>query len=51
MCENVENSPGTTALTMNSLYKDLIFKKPIGTPRKRKKKILNDETYVDVITN
>lgn len=50
MCESVENSPGTKALeTMNSLHKDLVFKKPLGTARKRNKKILDDEMYVEEI--
>lgn len=49
MCESVENSPGTKALeTMNTLHKDLVFKKPLGTARKKNKKILDDEMYVEV---
>lgn len=52
MCESVENSPGTKALeTMNNLHKDLVFKKPLGTARKKKKKILDDEMYVEVIVD
>lgn len=49
MYDGVESTPGTKALeTMNSLHKDLVFKKPLGTARKRKKTILDDETYVEV---
>lgn len=51
MGESVENSPGRKAIeTMNSLHKDLVFKRPIGTARKRKKKVLDDESYVEVRT-
>lgn len=41
----MENSPGST---IESVKKDLVFKIPVGTARKRKKKILDDETYVEV---
>ncbi|XP_057657921.1 splicing factor ESS-2 homolog isoform X2 [Diorhabda carinulata] len=53
MSETPENSPGRKAIeTMGIIHKDLVFKKPIGTAKKRKKKkILNEETYVEEISN
>lgn len=45
----MENSPGRKAINgMNNIYKDIVFKIPVATVRKRKKKILDDESYVEV---
>ncbi|KAG5872697.1 hypothetical protein JTB14_026977 [Gonioctena quinquepunctata] len=51
MCDNIENSPGQKAMEiMGTLCKDLIFKKPIGKAKKRKKKnVLDEEMYVEEI--
>lgn len=52
MLENEENTPGRKALEkVNIFHKELVFKKPIGFARKRKKKVLNDESYVEVKFN
>lgn len=49
MFVNDKNAPGRRAIeTVNILHKELVFKKPVGTARKRKKKVLNDESYVEV---
>ncbi|KAJ8939718.1 hypothetical protein NQ314_011004 [Rhamnusium bicolor] len=51
MRDSVENSPGKRAMeVMENIHKDIVFKKPIGTPWKRsKKKVLDEETYVEEI--
>lgn len=47
MCENPENSPGQKALSI--IKNDEIFKKPLVTPKRRKKQqILDEDTYVEV---
>lgn len=52
MCDSVESSPGRKAIeTMNSLHKDLVFKKPIGAVKRTRKKVLDDESYVEVRDN
>lgn len=49
MCENIENSPGRKAMeVMTNIHKDLVFKKPIGVAKRVKKKVLDEETYVEV---
>ncbi|XP_019869246.2 splicing factor ESS-2 homolog [Aethina tumida] len=49
MSETGEETPGRRAIeVMKTVHKDLVFKKPIGTVRKKKKqKVLDDDTYVD----
>ncbi|RZC34214.1 DGCR14 [Asbolus verrucosus] len=51
MGENAENTPGKQAIAvMQDIHKEIIFKKPIGTPRKRpKEKVLDEDTYVEKI--
>jgi hypothetical protein len=46
-----ENTPGRQAMAvMEDIRKEIIFKKPIGTPRKKhKEKVLDEDTYVEVI--
>lgn len=53
MNETGEETPGRRAIeVMKTVHKDLVFKKPIGTVRKKKKqKVLDDDTYVDVRLN
>ncbi|KAF7281586.1 hypothetical protein GWI33_004507 [Rhynchophorus ferrugineus] len=49
----VENSPGRKALEiMDNVNKEIVFKKPLGIPRKRRKvKVLDEDTYVEQIGN
>ncbi|CAG9861754.1 unnamed protein product [Phyllotreta striolata] len=51
MGDIIENSPGRRAIeTMETIHKDLVFKKPMGAAKKRtKKKILDEEVYVEEI--
>ncbi|KAJ8917401.1 hypothetical protein NQ315_002425 [Exocentrus adspersus] len=51
MCDNIENSPGKRAMEiMETIHKDIVFKKPIGVPRRRSKmKVLDEESYVEAI--
>ncbi|XP_044260595.1 splicing factor ESS-2 homolog [Tribolium madens] len=51
MGENVENTPGRQAIAvMKDIQREIIFKKPVGTPRKRlKEKVLDEDTYVEHI--
>ncbi|CAH1118274.1 unnamed protein product [Phaedon cochleariae] len=51
MCENTDKTPGRKAMEiMESMHRDLIFKKPTGTVRRRTvKKVLDEETYVEAI--
>ena len=48
--EKYENTPGGQAMAvMKDINKEIIFKKPIGAPRKRhKEKVLDEDTYVEV---
>lgn len=50
MGENQEKTPGRQAMAvMKDIQKEIIFKKPVGTPRKRvKEKVLDEDTYVEV---
>lgn len=49
MCESVQNSPGSRAMeVMTSIHKDLIFKIPKGLPKRKRKMVLDEETYVEV---
>ncbi|KRT84936.1 hypothetical protein AMK59_1463, partial [Oryctes borbonicus] len=47
--DNVDKSPGRQAIAvMQDIDKDLVFKKPIGVPKKRKSQaILDEDTYVE----
>ncbi|XP_063923443.1 splicing factor ESS-2 homolog [Zophobas morio] len=49
--EKYENTPGRQAMAvMKDINKEIIFKKPIGAPRKRhKEKVLDEDTYVEEI--
>jgi hypothetical protein len=51
MSSSGENTPGRQAMAvMEDIRKEIIFKKPIGTPRKKhKEKVLDEDTYVEVI--
>jgi hypothetical protein len=51
MSDSGENTPGRQAMAvMADIRKEIIFKKPIGTPRKKhKEKVLDEDTYVEVI--
>ncbi|CAG9770880.1 unnamed protein product [Ceutorhynchus assimilis] len=52
MGDSVEDTPGRMALEVNEAHKDLVFKKPSETARKRKKvKVLDEETYFEDIAN
>ncbi|XP_050300399.1 splicing factor ESS-2 homolog [Anthonomus grandis grandis] len=53
MTDLVENTPGRLALeVMETVHKDLVFKKPSDVARKRKKmKVLDEESYVEEIGN
>lgn len=49
MCDSVKNTPGTIAVEkMNSMNNDLIFKIPLNHSKKKKKKVLKEEIYVQV---
>lgn len=51
MSENSEKTPGRQAIVaMKEVNKDLVFKTPNSLPKKRRKvKVLDEETYVEVI--
>ncbi|KAJ8949202.1 hypothetical protein NQ318_021695 [Aromia moschata] len=51
MCESVENSPGRKAIeVMETIHRDIVFKKPCGILHKnQRKKVLDEETYVEEI--
>lgn len=46
----MENLPKSSVDTINSSQKDLVFKMPVGAAKKKKKKVLDDEIYVEVST-
>lgn len=50
MNDSTDKSPGKKAMEiMETIHKEVVFKKPLGIPRRRsKKKILDEETYVEV---
>lgn len=50
MGDRTEKSPGKMAMEiMETIHKEVVFKKPLTIPRRRnKKKILDEETYVEV---
>lgn len=50
---SVENSPGRKALeVMGHVNKEIVFKKPFSVPRKKRKvKVLDEDTYVEQIGN
>lgn len=44
------DSPGKKAMEVMNINQEIIFKKPIGIPRKKpKEKILDEDSYVEVI--
>lgn len=47
---DIANSPGQQALaSMKEISKDLVFKKPIGIPKRRKiQTVLDEDSYVEV---
>lgn len=50
MGNNTEDTAGSDViLTMRQIQKDVVFKKPVGIPKKRnKQKILDEDTYIEV---
>lgn len=50
MNDSVENTPGQRAIkVMETIHKEVVFKVPTRTARKRPKvKVLEEETYVEV---
>lgn len=50
MNSKFQNKPSTEViLTMKQIQNEVVFKKPIGVPRKRtKQKILDEDTYIEV---
>lgn len=50
MCAAMDNVPKNTVDTINGSQKDLVFKMPVGAAKKKKKKVLDDEIYVEVST-
>lgn len=48
---DIEKSPGQQAIaTMKQIDKELIFKKPVGIPKRRKNQnVLDEDSYVEVV--
>lgn len=48
MSRKDDETPGDKALSaMNDMQKDIVFKKP-DIPRKKKRKILDEDSYIEV---
>ncbi|KAI4455295.1 es-2 protein - related [Holotrichia oblita] len=47
--DNIEKSPGMQAIaTMNEINKEIVFRKPVGVPKRRKNQnVLDEDTYVE----
>lgn len=50
MIENIDDTPGRQAIVaMKEIHKEIVFKKPVGKPRRRhKQKTLDEDSYVEV---
>lgn len=53
MSSDIESTPGRGAVVaMKEIQNELVFKKPMGLPKRRvKQKILDEDSYIEVSSN